>query len=120
MPGLRPLVPTRLPALIGTLQLPFLPLFSPPPTLLATQVCKKTGAEAKARELAKMAAFKAELDAQIEDNQVGARHCVGRVGWPGQELEQASRALVGAHASALAQDQRSSAKPTPQRQASFE
>lgn len=35
------------------------------------QVCKKTGAEAKAAELAKMRAFKAELDAQIDDKQVG-------------------------------------------------
>lgn len=33
------------------------------------EVCKKTGAEAKAAELAKMRAFKAELDAQIDDKQ---------------------------------------------------
>lgn len=33
------------------------------------EVCKKTGVEAKAAELAKMHTFKAELDAQIEDNQ---------------------------------------------------
>lgn len=35
------------------------------------QVCKKTSAQAKAAELAKMRAFKADLDRQIEDNQVG-------------------------------------------------
>lgn len=36
------------------------------------QVCKKTAAAAKTAELARMRGFKAELDAQIEDNQVGA------------------------------------------------
>lgn len=36
------------------------------------QVCKKTEAAAKASELAKMRAFKAELDAQIDDNQASS------------------------------------------------
>ncbi|KAI7839562.1 hypothetical protein COHA_006689 [Chlorella ohadii] len=37
------------------------------------EVCKKTEAVAKAAELAKMRAFKAELDAQIDDNQARAK-----------------------------------------------
>lgn len=45
----------------------------PAPIPPLQQVCKKTGVEAKAAELAKMHTFKAELDAQIEDNQV----CLG-------------------------------------------
>ena len=46
------------------------------------QVCKKTEAAAKASELAKMRAFKAELDAQIDDNQAS---CWG--GRQGRESE---------------------------------
>lgn len=46
------------------------------------QVCKKTEAAAKASELAKMRAFKAELDAQIDDNQASSWG-----GWQERESE---------------------------------
>ncbi len=52
------------------------------------QVCLKTEAAAKAAELAKMRAFKAELDAQIDDNQARRNgkaegQCSGQCGWRG-------------------------------------
>lgn len=46
------------------------PLRPPPPL----QLCKETEAAAKAAELARMAAFKAELDAQIAADQARAGH----------------------------------------------